>query len=256
MSRRPISSRDEVADAAHRVGLGQVAGLDMGGAARCADARGDLFERLAPPAGQHDRRALLGQHQRRRLADAAAAAGHPDDLALAAAAPCPPLFRWTQAIASPREGRDVSRDIAAVVVIASAAKQSRPEFLERVEIATSRSALLAMTGEHHADPHAVSAAADRRRPASGRRPVAEACPELEVIVAGDARGRRAGDRAGRGRLRHDPAGAAAARRASALAAGAAGGAAGRVLLPRADRAPGRRSPISARSTTTTSPRTS
>ena len=44
-----------------------------------------------------------------------------------------------------------------------------------------------------------------RRPANGRRRLADACPELEIIVPETMRGRRAGDRAGRGRLWHDPA---------------------------------------------------
>ena len=90
----------------------------------------------------------------------------------------------------------------------------------------------------HADPVSVSAAAggeDARLGAAARR----GRPR-----AGDHRPRdngrgRAGDRDGRRRLRHDPAEPAGARRQTALAAGPAGGAAGRVLLPGTDRAPGR-----------------
>src|SRR5215469_9860592 len=62
-------------------------------------------------------------------------------------------------------------------------------------------------------------------------------PRTRGHRAGDARGRRAGDRARRGRLRYDPQGDTAARRALALAAGAAGCAARRLLLPGADYPP-------------------
>src|SRR5439155_10857245 len=68
---------DEIADPAHRGGLRQIAGLDMGGAAGGADPAGDLRERHLAAAGQHDRGALDGHGQRGRLADADAATGHP-----------------------------------------------------------------------------------------------------------------------------------------------------------------------------------
>jgi hypothetical protein len=73
---------DVVADRADGSRIGEVAGLDMGGSALLLDARGDALQRLAPAPGQHHRRALLGQHQRRRLADAAAGAGDPGDFPL------------------------------------------------------------------------------------------------------------------------------------------------------------------------------
>ena len=69
-------------DHAHRGGIGEVAGLDVTSATFLMDTCGDTFQRLAPAAGQHHRSALLGQHQRRRLADAAAGAGDPGDFPL------------------------------------------------------------------------------------------------------------------------------------------------------------------------------
>ena len=82
---------DEIADPAHRAGLGQVARLDVGGAAQFADPRGDFFERGLSAPRQHNRRAFACQHQRRRLADAATAARHPHDLAFELRHPSLPI---------------------------------------------------------------------------------------------------------------------------------------------------------------------
>ena len=86
-----------------------------------------------PPAGQHDRGAFLRQRQRRRLADAAAAARDPDDL------PLEPPHRRLPSQAG-------AQAIADRVVIASEAKQSRDSGSLVSDVIASLSApLLAMT---------------------------------------------------------------------------------------------------------------
>jgi hypothetical protein len=57
----------------------EVAGEHQDLALLLPDLVGDRLERLAPPAGQCDSCPLARQRQRRRLADAAAGAGHPGD---------------------------------------------------------------------------------------------------------------------------------------------------------------------------------
>ena len=71
--------RDRGRDAARGVLLAEIARRDQRLAARLDDLIGDLLQRLAPPAGERDRRAFARQRQRRRLTDAAAGAGHPGD---------------------------------------------------------------------------------------------------------------------------------------------------------------------------------
>ena len=213
----------------------------------CRMRAATLFQRLAPAAGQHDGGALVGQRQRRRLADAAAGAGDPGDLSLEPRAPRPP--------SAPSLSRSAGYRITAVV-IASAAKQSRPELCLQRSRLLRRLSAPRNDGEHHADPIPDAAAAEREDPRVGAAGSPRPAPNSR-----SSRRRRARGPSRRSRWPRAP--TARSRRTllaraeqSALAAGAAGGAAGRVLLPRADRAPGRRSPISARSTTTTSPRTS
>ena len=82
MSRRPISFR--MKSPMRRTASGSVRspGWTWAVPPKFADLPGDLVERGLPAPGQHDRRAFARQRQCRRLADAAAAAGHPYDLAL------------------------------------------------------------------------------------------------------------------------------------------------------------------------------
>ena len=80
MSSRP-SDLDEGADALHLLRLHEVGRLHMRGAALRRDALRDALERFAPAPGQHDRGTFGGERQRGRLADAAARARHPGDLA-------------------------------------------------------------------------------------------------------------------------------------------------------------------------------
>ena len=121
--------------------------------------------------------------------------------------------------------------MTAFIVIASEAKQSRAGVPNRSRL-LRRLRLLAMTGGFFIMPITflmLPPQGDRTREWARR--LSQAHPELRDHRAGDDGGGRAGDHRRRGRLRHDPAGPAGARRETALAAGAAGGAAGRLLLP-------------------------